>query len=77
MTKQTYEMIEGQAGGSLEAAAAGEEDESGALLPSSPAPLHRGRIALFAGMLAVALLVGYVSSPRASVRGTAGTHVYL
>lgn len=76
MTKQSYEMIEGQAGGGLGAAAAGEEGEGGSLLSSSAAPLYKGRVALAVGtLLAVALLAGCVSaSPRVAARG-AGIYV--
>lgn len=71
MTKQSYEMIEGQAGGGLGAGAAGEEGESGSLLPSGATPLYKGRVALVVGtLLGVALLAGCVSaSPRAAARG--------
>lgn len=77
MTKQSYEMIEGQVGGGGlgAAAAAGGEGESGSLLSSSATPLHnKGRVAVVVGsLLAVALLAGCVSaSPRVSARG-AGT----
>lgn len=71
MTKQSYEMIEGQVGGGLGATSAGEEGEGGALLSSSATPLHKGRVALVLGtLLAVALLAGCVSaSPRVAARG--------
>eukprot|EP00752_Nemacystus_decipiens_P005889 g5322.t1 len=81
MTKQSYEMIEEQAGGGLRTAAAGEDGESGSLLSSSATPpsLHQRRVALavvtlVAGMLLVVLavqLVGYASSSslRPNARG--------
>eukprot|EP00903_Cladosiphon_okamuranus_P011407 g10750.t1 len=71
MTKQSYEMIEGQVGGGVETTAAGEEGESGPLLSSRAASMHKRRVALVVGsLMAVALLAGVVSaSPGLHARG--------
>lgn len=78
MTKQFYEMIDGQTGGAPEGGAAVAEGEVGSLLPGAK-PARNGLLAACVGtVVAIALLVGCVAaSPGASARDASGTQMFL
>lgn len=76
MTKQSYEMIEGQVGGALGGGAAVAREEGGSLLPEAKS-LRKAWVAACVGaVLAVALLAACVSaSPGVSARDASGMYI--